>query len=166
MQRLLWICLGFPFGALMLIVLGLFSSQVKLAWQDFPPAHQGPVWSVLNREEIPSIVTLDADGERRLTQVWIAVVANQAYLRTADSVWYENLVRNPRLDLRIAGLRYRCSTRFEQAQERVSAVHQAFRKKYPKRSAIFRLFGVSTPRVIALHCEGGASAYGRLGGGS
>ena len=113
----------------------------------------GADWAILAQEEIPSLVTIDADNSRRVTQVWIANIGQNIYLRTGDTRWFQNLQRKPELELRIGGLAYPCVTQTVTESETVAHVHEAFRAKYPKRSAMFRALGVSTNTVIQLNCK-------------
>ena len=153
MKRFALIGMSIVAGIVGLMVLNGVLTSLYLSWHVYPRAQVAPDWSVLGSEEIPSLVTVDEDGERRITQVWIAVVDGVAYLRTGDSRWFENLERDPHLDLRLSGLTYRCGTRPVEAEGTIETVHQAFYDKYPRRSSMFRLLGVSTPRVLALDCE-------------
>ena len=97
-------------------------------------------------------MTVDPDKSRRITQVWIANIGQSAYLRTGDSRWFKNLQREPQLELRIGGMSYPCGTQVVTDATTVTNVHEAFRAKYPKRSAMFRAMGVSTNTVLELNC--------------
>ena len=135
--------------------IGFVISQVQLSWTEFVSATEPPDVAMLAREEIPSIVTLDANGSQRVTQLWIAAVADRAYIRTGDSQWYQNLQRAPELTIRAAGRSHLCGTKVVKDLAESAAAHNAFRAKYPKRSAFFRTVGVSTNTVISLACGAG-----------
>lgn len=156
MIRRLKIAAGVVLAIPVVMTAGFFFTQLRLSSKDFPVATSAPNWQVLAKEEIPSVVTIDADGERRITQLWIASIDTTAYLRTGATKWFANLERKPELKLRIGGQMYPCRTRVVSDQAEARAVHEAFYAKYPKRSSFFRAIGVSTPTVIALACSPGS----------
>ncbi len=152
MKRVFSILLVIPFVIIAGLALAWGFGELQLRLKEFPLATQPPDWALLGQEQYPSIVTKDADGGRRITTLWIATVHNEAYLRTDDSIWLGNLGRAPELELRIGGLTYICSTSLVDSDTTVAQVHSAFREKYAKRSALFRVLGVSTNTVISLDC--------------
>ena len=154
MRRIIWFVLGIPLGLIALMALSMGISHVYLAVKTYPEAVDVPNWSVLAQEQIPSIVTLDADGSRRITQLWIVEVNGRAYLRAGDSRWFANLRREPSLDLRIRGVSYACQVERVAEPQQVATVMAAFRAKYPRRSAFFRAIGIATNNVLALGCAG------------
>ena len=155
LKRTLVVLLAIP-GGLVLLMGGAFAiGQLLLSSKSFPPATGKPNWELLAQEEIPSVVTIDPDGDRRITQVWIVAVENLPYLRTSDTKWFANIQRKPVLELRIGGAMYSCGTQVVKDQARAAAVSQAFYAKYPRRSAMFRFFGISTDTVLALTCNAG-----------
>ena len=154
MRRIIQILLAIPLAVLGLMTISFVGSQVYLAWKNYPAANQAPDWNLLAKEEIPSLVTVDPDESRRITQVWIANIGQTAYLRTGDSLWFRNLQRDPELELRIGGMSYPCGTQVVMDTTIAANVHEAFRAKYPKRSAMFRVLGVSTNTVLELDCRG------------
>ena len=154
MKRVAAIVLGLPVLAIGLMGLSMLATQVYLAWKHYPTATQPPNWHALAVEEIPSIVTHDSDGSRRITQLWIAAVGDRAYLRTGESRWFANLNADPELDLRIGGMTYPCRVEVVADSAAKDAVNAAFLAKYPSRSAFFRSVGISTTNVLALTCMG------------
>ena len=153
MKRFLAGLIALPVLIIGLMAVSFLASQVHLTLREYPLAEAEPDWSVLAAEEIPSIVTRDADGDRRITQVWIAAVDSRLYLRTGDTRWFANLKRTPRLELRVGGVMYPCRTQLVTDPHEIDVVHGAFRARYPKRSAFFRSVGVSTNTVILLDCS-------------
>ena len=154
MKRVVVVALMLPVVAVGAVLLSFAVTQTYLVVHDYPIATQAPDWEVLAKEEIPSIVTLDADGSRRVTQLWIAAFGGKAYIRTGDTAWFANLERSPQLDLRIGGTTSPCATRVAHERTEIASVHEAFRAKYPRRSEFFRSIGISTNTVIALTCIG------------
>jgi hypothetical protein len=96
-----------------------------------PPQAGGPLdWSRVAEVGTPEIVTLDPDGDERLTKLWLVVVDGQGFIRTSGTRWLRNLERDPDLVLRIEGLAY--PLRAEPVGDRAlhARVNQAFRDKY------------------------------------
>lgn len=156
MKRSLMIALGVVLAVPVVMAAGFVFTLLRLHSKEFPVATSAPNWQILAQQEIPSVVTIDANGERRITQLWIASIDSTAYLRTGATKWFANLEREPELELRIGGEMYPCRTRVVSDQAEAHAVHDAFYAKYPKRSSFFRAIGVSTPTVIALACRPGS----------
>lgn len=154
MKKWLSVLLLVPLALVLLLLLSFVLTQVKLRFQEFPPPTSVPDWEVLIQEEIPSVVTRDADGDRRITQVWIAGLDGEPYLRTGDSRWFANLKRDPNLELRIGGVMLRCVVQVVSDEALTTRVHAAFHEKYPQRSKFFRRVGISTPTALALDCPG------------
>ena len=148
-----WAGLGVT-AVLAIGVLSFLGTQVYHQVKSYPVSTSAPDWASVGSEEIPVIQTVDDDGDRRITQLWIAEVDGVGYLRTSDSRWYANLHRDPRLLLRIGGQEYRCGTSFVADPALEGRVHEAFFAKYPQRSRMFRKLGVTTEHVIALTCGG------------
>lgn len=153
MRRFALIALAIPLATLILMATGFVISQVQLSSEVFPAAEREPNWQILAQEEIPSVVTFDADGDRRITQLWIASVNDTPYLRTGNTKWFANLERVPELELRIGGVMYPCRTSVVRDNAKAQQVHDAFYEKYPRRSDFFRTIGITTPTVIALDCS-------------
>ena len=59
-----------------------------------------PDWMELAAPDVVRVVTVDPDGDVRVTKVWIVAHAGSAWLRTSDSRWLANLRRDPSLELR------------------------------------------------------------------
>ena len=153
MKRIITILIAIPITVATLMAVSMGVSHLYLNWKTYPQAREAPDWTVLAQEEIPSLVTFDPDQSRRITQVWIANVGQDAYLRTSDTNWFQNLQRNPTLELRIGGVMFPCATEVISDPDTVDEVHEAFRTKYPRRSAMFRALGVATNTIIELDCQ-------------
>ncbi len=153
MPRFIFILLAIPATIICLMGLGFVVSQVQLSGKIFPPSNSEPNWQMLTKEEVPSIVTTDANGDKRITQLWIISMDNTAYLRTGNTKWFANLERVPELELRIGGVMYPCRTSVVSDDAKVQEAHETFYAKYPRRSDFFRIIGISTNTVIALKCN-------------
>ena len=156
MKRFALIVLTIPLIVLVFMVLGFAVTQVQLSSKDFPKATGKPDWKTLAQEDIPSVVTFDADGDKRITQVWIVSLDGAPYLRTGNTQWFANLERVPELELRIGGVMYLCRTSVIKDRTKAQQAHDAFYAKYARRSDFFRAIGISTDTVIALECSYGS----------
>jgi len=126
---------------------GLAVTQLVLNNSTYEPATESPLWAVVGSELIPSIVTTDTDGNRRVTPLWIIVMDDIGYLRTSETQWYANLRRDPRLILRIGGQAHTMIAELIDDMDISERVHRAFREKYPYRSQLFSLLGRPPERL-------------------
>lgn len=109
-----------------------------------------PRWSELAEVETVEVLTVDEDGSPRETTVWLAVVDDQAYLRTSSTRWGGNLERDPQLVLRIGDLEYALQIEAiedEALRERVVAT---FREKYGFSDSLIGLIRSSHPTIMRL----------------
>jgi hypothetical protein len=114
------------------------------------PASQPPAWGELAAEETVEVVTVDADGEARETTVWLAVLDGQGYVRTGGTRWGENLVRDPRLVLRIGDAEYALRVEMiedDGLRQRIVAV---FREKYGVTDAVLDWIRGDRPKIMRL----------------
>ena len=49
------------------------------------------------------VVTVDPDGDERVTRIWIDALDGDPVLRTGDSRWWANLQRDPTIRIRLSG---------------------------------------------------------------
>ena len=82
------------------LVLSLLLVATAPAFADYPD------WDSVADVEVIEVVTIDEDGDRRVTKVWFVLVDGVPYLRTNRSRWLDNLRRDPNLGLRIASREY------------------------------------------------------------
>ncbi len=68
-----------------------------------PPADAPPDWAALASVGTPRIVTIDPDGDERVTRIWLAVVDGQGFIRTGQTRWFRNIERDPDVMLRAGG---------------------------------------------------------------
>lgn len=72
------------------------SGPIPIASDAVDPAEIDARWSL-------HVVTLDPDGDERVTRIWIAVLDGDPILRTGDSRWWANLQRDPTIRIRLSG---------------------------------------------------------------
>ena len=104
------------------------------------PAASRPDWSALAGVETIELVTRDENGDVRETKVWLVVVDGAGTIRTGNTHWYANLMRDPALKVRMGGLEYAMRVEKvtdEEARKRINAVYRA---KYGVQDRTVQLF--------------------------
>jgi hypothetical protein len=95
------------------------------------PSQASTDWQAVAAADTIEVITRDADGNERVTTIWLVVVDGQGYIRTGSSSWFEDVERDPNVVLRIEGQDH--AVRAELVPESDPAwarVQQAFRDKY------------------------------------
>ena len=108
---------------LLVIALGCVSGPVPVA--------TGPIdWRAADESWSLHIVTVDPDGDERVTRVWLAVEDGAGTVRTGDSRWRHNLERTPSCRIRLRGTDYpvRAQPVTEPAER--ARIDDAFARKY------------------------------------
>ncbi len=65
-----------------------------------------PDWEAVADIEVIEVLTHDEGGDLRESKVWFVLVEGEAYLRTSESAWLENLRRDSNLGLRVEDVKY------------------------------------------------------------
>ena len=91
---------------------------------------QEPNWDAVSDASTVEVLTEDADGSLRATTVWILVQDGEAYVRTGDSTWGNNVVRSGQIILRVEEIDYSLNVEFEEDDVRREEIRQGFREKY------------------------------------
>ncbi len=97
---------------------------------DAPLASEPVDWGAVDERWSVHLVTLDPDGDTRVTRVWLAVVDGAGTVRTNHSRWARNLQRDPSLRLRVLGIDYPLRVEFVDDTDATAAIDAAFREKY------------------------------------
>jgi hypothetical protein len=108
------------------MTLGLVFAMSAVAVADA----QMPDWEGVSDLSTVEVLTEDEDGSLRETTVWILVQDGEAYVRTGDSRWGENVVRSGQIILRTGETDYPLGVEFEEDDERRATIKQGFRDKY------------------------------------
>ncbi len=87
-------------------------------------------WQAADEHWSLRIVTLDEDGDPRVTRIWLALVDGEGTLRTGDSNWWENLQRDPNCRVRLEGTDYPAYVEFVSEHEQKAVIDDAFVLKY------------------------------------
>lgn len=87
-------------------------------------------WNAVAGENTVVILTREADGSPRETTVWMVVIDGQGYIRTGNTHWHENIVRDPKIGVRIAGTEYAVSAKHVEDPALKTKVNAAMNAKY------------------------------------
>jgi hypothetical protein len=98
--------------------------------------------------DVVEIITQDEDGDARETKVWIVEVEGEAYLRTNDSRWLENLRRDPNARLSIAGTVYPVVTEVLLGPSWIEKVDAASASKYGWQERMIHVIRLGEPAII------------------
>ena len=144
--------------ALVLIVIALLSACHRAV----SPAEEQLDWSTIADWQMILITTSDSEGEPRTTRLWIVVLGESGYIRSADTRWSRDIERNPNFLLIAGDMSYPVSaTRVPFGTDEHSRVMDAYTEKYGLLgravlrfySLIGRYSGPSDARVLRLHAE-------------
>jgi hypothetical protein len=95
-----------------------------------PSEHGRLGWDEIDDRWSLHVVTVDSDGDERVTRIWIAVVDGDPAIRTGESRWWRNLQREPVVRIRLSGVDYSFRVRFVTASEEKVRIDEAFAEKY------------------------------------
>lgn len=113
-------------------------------------AAAAPDWNAVAEVGTVEVVTADEDGSPRETTVWLAVVDGQGYIRTSDTSWGGNIVRNPELSLRIEESEHPLRVEFVEDDALRARIEQAFRVKYGFSDSFIAFFRSERPKIMRL----------------
>ncbi len=95
------------------------------------PVAQEPIdWRAVDDRWSLHIVTVDPDGDERVTRIWVAIVDGEGTLRTGDSRWWQNLERDPNCRIRLLKIEYPVRVEFVMEHEDKARIDDAFVEKY------------------------------------
>jgi len=114
-------------------------------------AAEFPDWDRFSAVEVIDVLTFDEDGDLRQTPVWFVLLSGEAYLRTGNSRWLANLIRDPNLRLEIQGQVYEARAEEIVDDALVGKVDIAADRKYGLQDQLIRFFRISTPRIVRLY---------------
>ena len=95
-----------------------------------PVANEPIDWRAADDPWSLHIVTVDPEGDERVTRIWLATVDGQGALRTGDSRWWQNLERDPSCAIRLQGIDYPVRAEFVVEHEEKARIDDAFAEKY------------------------------------
>ncbi len=98
-------------------------------------------WSAAHEHGVVEILSNDPDGALRETNVWVAALDGHGYVRTNDSRWFQNLVRDPNAQIRFGDVAYPVRAELVHDTALRARVDAVFAEKYPISTWLSRLFG-------------------------
>ena len=90
------------------------------------------------------------DGTLRYTTVWLVVVGGRGYIRTGDTTWGANVVRDPDVKLVIGEQEYALRADFVEADDERALVMAAFNEKYGWTDTVIGWFRGARPKIMRL----------------
>jgi len=139
---------------LVFVMVSCASAPVPLAERPAQAAEIDQRWSI-------RVVTADGPGEERVTRIWIAELAGELVLRTGNSRWWQNLERDPRLRVRIAGRDTAFRVEFVTAPGERARIDEVFLEKYRgwERVLFPQARGKTHPNYARLRPDGDGSRH-------
>ncbi len=107
-------------------------------------------WGAIGATDVVVVVTRNQDSSDRETKVWIVVVDDRAYIRTAATRWYGNVERDPDIVLRVGEDEFPLRAVLVADAPLAEHVEGAFRKKYGFWDAFMEIFRFGEPHVMRL----------------
>ncbi len=107
-------------------------------------------WGAIGATDVVVVVTRSQDGSDRETKIWIVVVDDRAYIRTAATRWYGNVERDPDIVLRVGEDAFPLRAVLVTDAPLAEHVEAAFRKKYGFWDAFMEIFRFGEPHVMHL----------------
>jgi len=101
-------------------------------------------------DAVVEILTRDADGELRETNVWCVVLDGAVYVRTNDSRWLANIRRGSEVALRARGAESAVRAEEEGDAARRAQVEEAFKEKYGLLQRAMSALRMREPTVLRL----------------
>lgn len=123
---------------LLALAAALVAPAVARAQSEAPPAID---WAEVNRHSTVEVITVDPDGDKRETKVWVCVVDGAGWLRTNDTRWYANLERDPEAVLRYGDVETPVLAERVTDSEQRTRVDDACREKYGWQQKLMEFFG-------------------------
>jgi len=113
-------------------------------------AAEPPDWNAVKDLDTVSVATTNPDGTLRYTTVWLVVVDGRGYIRTGDTTWGANVVRDPAVKLLIGEQEYALRADFVEADDERALVMAAFNAKYGWQDTMFGWFRGARPKIMRL----------------
>jgi len=108
----------------------VFVAFLAFACSAVPLAEEPIDWRAASDRWSVHIVTVDPNGDERVTRIWLAVVDGEGVLRTGDSRWWQNLERDSNCRIRLLGIDYPVLFEFVTEHEQKVRIDDAFVEKY------------------------------------
>ena len=103
---------------------------VPLACASTPVSTSPLDWAEADERWSIHVVTVDPDGNDRVTRIWMAVEGGDGVLRTNDSRWWANLQREPKIRVRHGGADYAFAVKLVTEQSEKVRIDEVFLEKF------------------------------------
>ena len=113
-------------------------------------AAEPPDWNAVKDLDTVSVATTNPDGTLRYTTVWLVVVDGRGYIRTGDTTWGANVVRDPNVTLVIGDREYALRVDFVEVEDERALVMAAFNAKYGWTDTVTGWFRGARPKIMRL----------------
>ena len=113
-------------------------------------ANEPPDWNAVAGVDTVSVATSNPDGTLRYTTVWLVVVGGRGYLRTGNTTWGANVVRDPNVRLVIGKQQYALRAEPVEASDERAQVMAAFNAKYGWSDTMIGWFRGAHPKILRL----------------
>jgi hypothetical protein len=103
---------------------------VPLACASVPISTSPLDWAEADESWSIHVVTVDPDGNDRVTRIWMAVEGGDGVLRTNDSRWWANLKREPKIRVRHGGADHAFAVKLVTEQSEKVRIDEVFLEKF------------------------------------
>ncbi len=110
-------------------------------------------WKAVAAPDVVEISTRDEDGSERRTKIWIVLVNGQAYIRTGNTQWFENLERDPDAVLHSGDGRFPVRVEFVTDAALAAQADAAFREKHGFADRMSNLFRFGDANIMRLRAR-------------
>jgi hypothetical protein len=113
-------------------------------------------WQRFQDTDVIEVLTLDEDGARRETSVWIVTLDGHGYVRTNDSRWLANIRRGSSVALRLGEEEFPVTAREPNDAGITARVEERYKEKYGFMQRVMSALRFREPTVLELtaHREG------------
>jgi hypothetical protein len=98
-------------------------------------------WNAAAEHDVIEVLSTDPDGALRESKVIVAALDGRGYVRTNDSRWFQNLVRDPNGAVRFDDTEYPVRAEVVGDPALRARVDAVFAERYPLFTWFSRLFG-------------------------
>ena len=124
--------------------LGLFAAAAAASEADTD-------WNRFTQIGVVEVLSTNDDDSTRTTKVWLAVVDGRGYIRTGNTGWGKNVVRDPNIVLRVGQEELPLRVHFVEDEGLRERVVQAFREKYGFEDKLISVVRGRNPKIMRLH---------------
>ncbi len=113
-------------------------------------------WSALSAVKTVTITTQNEDGSMRDTTVWLLVLDGNPYVRTGNTSWGENVMRNPNVKLGVGGRDFILRAVPVVDPALATRIQEGFREKYGWQDAVVGLIPGGGSKLFRLQPRPGS----------